>query len=265
VEEALLVRGATLELLYGEDANRNAMLDPGENDGDESFPDDNGDGSLDMGFLHYVTVYTSEPNAAADGSERVSVNDFDTTALSELLSEVITDDRRFTVLQATRSGQPYDNIVEFYQRSGLTEEEFSQLADRLTTSDEEDLMGLVNINTAPREVLLCLPELDESDVDDLLVARGDADTDTSSVAWTVGILEPEKAAAIGSFVTTRSYQFSADILAVSGDGRAFKRCRAILDARESPPRVLRWQDLTHLGWPIEADIIAGLRAGDLEI
>jgi type II secretory pathway component PulK len=264
VEEVLLVRGATTELLYGEDANRNAVLDPSENDGEESYPSDNSDGRLDTGFLHYVTVYSAESNRAADGSERVNVNDFDTTALSDLLGEVIVGDRVFTILQAARRGRPYENIIEFYQRSGLTQEEFAQVADRLTTSDDEDVTGLVNVNTAPREVLLCLPELDESDVDDLLVAREDLDTDTSSVAWVSEMIEPEKAAAVGSYITTRSYQFSADILAVSGDGRAYRRCRAVLDARESPPRVVCWQDLTHLGWPLDADIIAELRAAERE-
>jgi type II secretory pathway component PulK len=264
VEEVLLIRGATADLLYGEDANRNGILDANENDGEESPPSDNSDGSLDTGFLHYVTVYSSEPNLAADGSARVSVNDFDTAALSTLLGEVIADDRVFTILQAARRGRPYQSVIQFYEQSGLTSDEFAGIADRLTTSDEEDLTGLVNVNTAPREVLLCLPELDESDVDDLLVGRGDPETDTSSIAWVAALLEPEKAEAVGPFVTTRSYQFSADIVAVSGDGRAYRRYRVILDARQSPPRVLRWQDLTHLGWPLDAGIIDELRAATWE-
>ena len=58
VEELLMVKGATPELLYGEDLNRNGVLDPNENDGDESDPQDNQDGNLDRGIIDYVTVYS---------------------------------------------------------------------------------------------------------------------------------------------------------------------------------------------------------------
>ncbi len=58
VEELRLVLGADDELLYGEDANRNGVLDPNENDGDASYPDDNQDGRLDYGLIEYLTVYT---------------------------------------------------------------------------------------------------------------------------------------------------------------------------------------------------------------
>lgn len=42
--------------LYGEDANFNSKLDPEENDGAESLPPDNRDGSLQEGLTRFVTV-----------------------------------------------------------------------------------------------------------------------------------------------------------------------------------------------------------------
>ncbi len=264
VTEVLLVRGATAELLYGEDTNRNGVLDENENDADESAPPDDRDGSLDPGFMDFVTVWTAEPNLAADGRERVNVNERGGQELSDLLGEVVEGDRVFFILQNVRRGRPYANILEFYYRSGLTMEEFAPIADRLATSDEEELMGLVNVNTAPREVLLCLPELDESDVDALLTRRVEEGADLSSIAWVAEALPREKAVAIGGSITTRSYQFSVQIVAVSGDGRAYRRHHAVLDARETPPRVVSWQDLTHLGWPLDPEILAALRAGEFE-
>ncbi len=265
VEEVLLIRDATAELLYGEDTNRNGVLDPNENDADDTDPPDNRNGSLDGGFIDYVTVFSVEPNLSADGEERVNVNDVDTQPLAELLRQVIEDDRLFFILQNVRRGRPYASTLDFQVRSGLTAEEFPTIADRLTTVDDDELVGLVNVNTAPREVLLCLPELDESDVDALLARRASSDVDLASVAWVAGVLDPEKAAAVGAYITTRSYQFAADVVAVSGDGRAFRRCRAIVDARESPPRILRWQDLTHLGWPLDPEILPDLRSGEREV
>src|SRR5260221_4330031 len=63
VNELRLVYGATLDILYGEDANLNGCLDPNENDGLALLPDDNRDGRLDPGIFEVVTVYTRQPNA----------------------------------------------------------------------------------------------------------------------------------------------------------------------------------------------------------
>ena len=66
---------------------------------------------------------------------------------------------------------------------------------------------------------------------------------------------------IGSYITTRSYQFSADIVSVCGNGRAFRRCRIVVDALDSPPRIIYRQDLTPLGWPLSPELLAELRSG----
>ncbi len=164
-------------------------------------------------------------------------------------------------MDRVRAGRPFRNILDFYYRTGLTMEEFQPIADRLTTSRDEELVGLINVNTAPRQVLLCLPELDESDVDALIERRMETGADLSSVAWVADALPAEKGIAIGGHITVRSFQYSADIVSVSGDGRAYKRYRVVVDARSSPPRVLYRKDLTHLGWPLAPEIITALRTG----
>jgi hypothetical protein len=75
VDEILLVKGASEDLLYGEDTNLNGLLDPQENDGDVSEPPDNADGKLDRGFYDYVTVYSTEANVDAEGNTRINVSD----------------------------------------------------------------------------------------------------------------------------------------------------------------------------------------------
>ena len=72
---------------------------------------------------------------------------------------------------------------------------------------------------------------------------------------------PTKAGAIGGRITGRSYQYSADIVAVSGDGRAFKRVRIVVDAGQTPPKIVYRKDLTALGWPLPQDIRDALRSG----
>ncbi len=61
LEELRLVYGATVEMLYGEDTNLNGILDPNENDGTQTPPLDNQDGTLNFGILEHVTIYSKIP------------------------------------------------------------------------------------------------------------------------------------------------------------------------------------------------------------
>ena len=87
MDELLMVNGITPTLLYGEDANRNGLLDPNENDGDVSPPLDNADGVLDHGFMAYLTVNGSESNRRKDGALKINVNDGFLTDLYEALEK----------------------------------------------------------------------------------------------------------------------------------------------------------------------------------
>jgi len=261
VAELLMVRDATGELLGGEDANRNGVLDDNENDSDQADPPDDHDGTLDLGLVDLATVYSAEPNTDADGRQRVNVNQASTSQLRSVLEKVVSGDRLNQVVNRARLGRPFQNVLDFYVRTDLTIDEFRDLADRITTAGGETVRGLINVNTAPRAVLLCLPGLEESDVSALMAARSSEDTDTASIAWVAEALPAEKAVPIGGLITARSHQFSANIVSVSGDGRALRRCRIVVDATQSPPRVIHHEDLTPLGWPLARDLLDDLRSG----
>ncbi len=261
VEELLLVKLASTEVLFGEDTNRNGHLDDNENDADDTDPPDNRNGSLDGGIIDLVTVYSAEPNIDANGEERVNVNQGGPGSLARALREWVSEDRLGAIVGLAMLGRPFANILDFYFRTGMTMEEFTAVADRLTTTGDDTLRGLINVRTAPSQVLLCLPELTESDVSALLSARSADSAQQDTIAWVAEAVSQEKAVAIGSRITTRSYQFSADIVSVTGNGRAFKRCRIVVDARESPPKVIHRRDLTSLGWPLSPELLAELRSG----
>ncbi len=263
VEEVLLVRGATEDILYGEDTNKNGVLDPQENDAEQSEPPDNRNGRLDRGIYDYVTVYSRQPNVTEDGEDRINVNSGNTGKISDLLREIVEDDSYFQYMDSVRQGRPFSNIIDFYYRVGLKKEEFNEMVDRLTTSSDDVLAGLVNINTAPREVLLCLPELTESDADALISKRTSLDeTELGTVAWILDVIDQEKAVAIGGHITTQSFQKSVDIVSVSRNGRAYRRYQAVLDLQNETPQILYWKSLHHLGWPLDSETLLNLRAGN---
>jgi type II secretory pathway component PulK len=261
VEELLLIKYATRALLFGEDTNRNGTLDENENDADGSDPPDNRDGTLDGGVYDLVTVYSSGPNTTSTGSRRVNVNQARTSELTDVLRGSVGQDRLNSIVSRARLGRPFSNVIDFYFRTGMTMEEFAPVADRLTTQSGNTLRGLINVNTAPRKVLLCLPGLEESDVSSLISARAGDNADRNSIAWVADAIAQEKAVAIGSLITARSYQYSADIVSLCSNGRAFKRCRIVVDARQSPPRVIYRQDLTPLGWPLAPELLDEVRSG----
>ncbi len=263
VDEILLIKGASEELLYGEDTNLNGVLDDCENDGDLSDPPDNRNGRLDAGFYDYVTVYSVEANVDSQGNARVNINS--ATARSDLrntLQKAVSEERALEIMGLVPTTPNYANIIDFYFRTGMKPEEFSQVADLLTTSDETTLPGLVNVNTAPKAVLLCLPGLEESDVEALLSYRSAHSDQLTSIAWVAQALDREKAVGIGSYITVRSSQYSADIVCLSGNGRAYKRYKAVINTQETPPRVVYWKTLTRFGWPLDPQIVAALRKGE---
>ena len=108
LDELLLVRGLTADVLYGEDANRNGLLDPNENDGDKSPPLDDGDGVLFPGLAAYLTLYSRELNSQVDGQSRIDAN---MNALGELYDKIepLLGVEAATFLVAYRLNGPYQD------------------------------------------------------------------------------------------------------------------------------------------------------------
>ncbi|MBM80295.1 MAG: hypothetical protein CMJ78_06835 [Planctomycetaceae bacterium] len=108
LDELLKVAGVTEQLLYGEDQNRNGLLDQNENDGDQTLPMDNADGALDLGWSAYLTVYGKENNTREDGSDRIFVNNNTLTDLYDALAEEFGDDIAQFIVAYRMSGASED-------------------------------------------------------------------------------------------------------------------------------------------------------------
>jgi DNA uptake protein ComE-like DNA-binding protein len=74
LEEVLLVKGFDGRIVFGNDDNRNGLMEKNEDDSDKSFPPDSSDGKLDTGLRGKATVMTYEPDVSADGTPRVNLN-----------------------------------------------------------------------------------------------------------------------------------------------------------------------------------------------
>ena len=269
LDELLLVKGFTARIVYGEDHNLNGLLETNEDDGDESFPPDNGDGMLDRGLLAFTTVWTYEMNRAADGEMRININAGVGLGRAELRAETVEFITLYR-LEGNTFGHPADLLEMRYQlkkkqgklpagqwiESGVGPGDLPDVLDRLTTEGPV-LFGKVNVNTAPVEVLAALPGFDEELADRIVRTRADIDPaakETPAWLYTENIVSADTFKVMAPMLTARSYQFRLRCVAYGQPCGQFRVIEAVIDLARSAPRVVYQRDLTRLGMPFAVDV-----------
>jgi type II secretory pathway component PulK len=259
LEELRRVRGIDDAMLYGEDRNRNGALDPGEDDGDASWPPDDADGELDRGLVDYLTVFARDTNLTQAGEARLVWNDTN------------AGDLRARLEGAGMGGQALERLVNMrgfgFQANSLAElvgfPEVDQAAakillEEVAVTDSPVIPGRINVNTAAREVIAGLPGLEAEDVESILQGRLDPEADLSSPAWLLGTLSRQKFQGIVDSITTRSDQFLVQVVVLLDGTSRFRRIEALVDRAQTPIRVLFRRDLTALGFPFAGERGEGL-------
>jgi type II secretory pathway component PulK len=264
-DELRLVYGATMDLLAGDDLNRNGVLDANEKSS-------SGTGEMNYGLLEYTTVWTREPNFHSDGSSLTNVNTSSQQKIAALLqadgvsSPTTMAQSIWRYVHSNPGGvRNYNSITDLALRCqsfGMSEADFDKIYADVTTSTNTYLRGRVNVNTASADVLTALFEglnngdeqTAESAAQTLVSYREQNPTSLTTVWWLIDALGNNSpvitALARGDYVTTRSFQFSADIAAVGPFGRGYRRVKFIFDTSEGTPIILYRQDLSRLGWAL---------------
>jgi len=123
VEELLMVRGFTAWVVFGEDYNRNGLLDQNEDDGDASFPPDNADGLLFPGVAAFLTVWSREFDTSNDNRPRIYLNLPDKEKLREALEDEFDTDVVSYVMTARDQGKTFTSVMDLFPPPPLPEEE----------------------------------------------------------------------------------------------------------------------------------------------
>lgn len=262
IEELALVAGATREILYGEDANLNGVLDTNENDNDKSLPPDNGDGKLDPGILEYVTVFSRESNKRSDGTtNRINISNIQqvTQELTTLIDDKLGTGRAAKILPLVSAGGPMRSVLEFYLRAkgdNFSEDDFGKIAYELTVADPATtpyLTGLINVNTASETVLGIV--LGTDNASKLVSARASRTQADTNYAWIVDALGMGALAPLPlQLLTGKCSQVSADIAAVGRHGRGWRRAKIVIDTSTGTPRIIYRRNLAGLGWALGGDV-----------
>ena len=146
VEELLLIPGMTDHIYYGEDLNGNGELDENEDDGDESPPNDNADGELQLGLRDYVTVFSG---LSSQVGAKVNINSAPYDVLRA--QSVVTTDTQDIDEYIERSIRIADKIIDYRNgNDGILGTDDDRKFRTLPHTDEND-EGVDKAGLTPEE------------------------------------------------------------------------------------------------------------------
>ena len=263
LDELLLVRGFTPALLYGEDANMNFRLDANEDDGEERRPVDNKDGRLDLGLSRYLTTCTYEFDNDRDGAPRTNVNNplvpLPGIELPPALTNFIGALRQAKgrvnhaadLLEAT--GKFKDKAgKEVEVPSGVGANELPLVLDLFCATDDAQVAGLINVNTASMNVLQTIPGIDAALAESIISGRRSIAADRRyTLAWLYQekIVDAARFKVIAPHLTARGYQFSFRVVGYGIPSGRYCVLDVITDMAGLEPVILSLRDITRKGMP----------------
>jgi len=181
IRELLMIRGVERERLLGDDVDQNGLLDS------EGSEEDGSSFISDRGWSEFLTVNSAVQNLNASGKDRVNIQSADEHSLTSIrgitapMAKAIIASRNqeefksvadlldVTEVQsqpAQQPGRPNSGQTPSRQNpSGpraVSDDLFMDIADDVTVVSKPQHEGLININTASPQVLVCLgltPEL----------------------------------------------------------------------------------------------------------
>ncbi len=153
------------------------------------------------------------------------------------------------------------------ENSGELETELLALLDAVTVSSEDTIAGRININQASRTVLLTIPGMTEEAADLIISNRIEdpieADESQAYTVWPLlqGLVDLETMKSLEGYVCTGGSVYRAQIVGYYDGGGPWSRIEVIFDATQSPPAILSWNDIGHLGQGYPLDMLGTEETG----
>ncbi len=135
-----------------------------------------------------------------------------------------------------------------------------QLLSHTAITDEPLIHGRININRAARQVLLAIPKLAESSIDQLIARRDSLDTDArQTTAWLLeeDILTVEEFRTIQPWLTTGGDVYRCQAIAFRPLGGPVRRMELLVGPTASGTRRLFRRSLTELGGGFPKSLLMG--------
>jgi competence ComEA-like helix-hairpin-helix protein len=199
---------------------------------------------------------TVEDEEGEGGERKININTADSGELQNL--EGVDEGIAESIIRY-REQKQFENIDEIRQVKAISLEDMRVIVDRVTISDDEVLQGKVNINTAPLEILLMLPGLDEEKAQAIISRREVEEGQTSTfTAPQQGGQETGPFTSLGQLldvegidedtfknlvdhVTYRSHAYRIESEGRSSDGKIVQKCTAVVDRSGSTVEIKYWK------------------------
>ncbi len=236
--ELLMIRGVSASLLLGRDTQQNGLLESAEDGAESSSSTATQAADVDTGWAGILTVDSTVNNVSASGTDRVNVQSADEATLTGVagitsdIAKAITAYRgqnRFQsiadLLDVTR---PQNNQNQNLSRGNSQSNQRSSnqnqnnasgpkvidsnlltdIADDLTADSNSSQAGVINVNTASRSVLACLPGVDR-DLAQAIISYRQSSGFLPNIAWLLKVpgMNQEIFKQIAPLVTARSETF----------------------------------------------------------
>jgi len=290
LEELLLIRDVQRSLIFGEDhqlifgarqatLRRNPVSSPFD-----TVPFDMADPFApltmhDMGMLgqglgdasawqFLLTPYSAEKLVNSQNIARLFLNEGNLEFLESQLRLHQLDNQSVQFIMTWRRengsiGDPLDLLdaeitvgeetiqSPFSHSNPAAYERFLRLLDEATTEPAVVLRGRINVNEAPRPVLLAIPELTPELASTILERRRPGAETQRHTVWLLaeGIVDLEMMRTLSRRLTTGGDVYRFQVAGFFEGKPMFHRAEAVVDATVKPPRVVFYKDLTPLGVP----------------
>jgi len=132
-----------------------------------------------------------------------------------------------------------------------------KLLDEVTVGSEEIVRGRININQAPRAVLMCIPGMTPDAVDQIIARRvmdpSQADPSQRYATWILceGYVSLETMKALMPLVTAGGHVYRVQATGYFDGGGPTAALEAVFDATKPPARVVSWKYATTSRAPVE--------------
>ena len=201
-----------------------------------------------------ISVDSSDGN---DDEEMVNINTGDQQSLTSLdgidqgIAERIIDHRN-------QNGE-FENVDDIKEVKLITTDDFRNIVDKITISDEETLSGLININTAPLEILQILPGMDatkaqaivtyresepegsqQSQTADQTEIQGNPFKNIADVLDAEGI-DTDTFKEIAGRITYRSHGYMIKSSGIDSRGRTIASCVGAIDRTGDQVQIKYWK------------------------
>ncbi len=173
-------------------------------------------------------------------------------------------------VEAEVNGSPV-TLTSPWTSDGLLES-MPKLEQAVSWVDDAFLDGRININEAPKEVLMAIPGMTEAIADMIIQSRPSLQSEGMSQsvmlnrvtpAWILaeGVVELETLRVLGPWLTTSGDMYRFQTLGHFEQGGPNTRLEAVIDGSQNPPRLIFQRDLTPLGRGFQPWELNGQQSG----